>query len=243
MSATRRDRTRSQPETKAGEHDDGRERGAPRLALRRRTLVAIGGCVLVFGFIVTNALFLQPGPHPAPLFASAPELQTSADGMGSTQVASTTTPAAPAQPAPAEAPPDNLVAAIQTALAERGLYSGTVDGMMGPATRTAIAAYETKAGLEATGAPSVGLLASLSTPAETTPPKPQAAEPSRATVEQLQKALVDAGYGPITVDGLYGSETAGAIRRYELDHGLSVTGKVSGTILSRLGVAPAGPEG
>lgn len=217
-------------------------RGASRFGLRRRTLVAVVGCVAVFGMIVANALFLQPGPHPAPLFATAPEAHASAGGTGSQQLTSAT-PATPTRPAPAEAPPDNLVAAIQTALADRGLYSGAIDGMMGPATRTAIAAYETKAGLEATGAPSVGLLASLSTPDTPTAPAQPTADPSRATVERVQKALVSAGYGPITVDGIYGSETAGAIRRYELDHGLSVTGKVSPTILSRLGVAPAGPEG
>lgn len=247
MSAKKADRTRRR------ETPD--EEDAPGLAARLRAAVAarpkavilMVGVVVSFGAISVNALYLQPGKHPAPLFAPHAQVRSAA-----------LEPAAsvPDQPDPlervrreaAEAPeapaPDNLVAAIQTGLKARGFYDDAVDGAMGPATQAAISAYEKQSGLEVTGAPSVGLLASLSAPTPSSRPEPRkAATPSKATVARLQEALVAAGYGPITVDGIYGSETAGAIRRYQLDNGLAVTGSVSEPLLARFGLASAGPEG
>ncbi|WP_165645137.1 peptidoglycan-binding domain-containing protein, partial [Oharaeibacter diazotrophicus] len=79
--------------------------------------------------IMTNALALQSGPHPAPLF------------LGTRPVA------AAAEPAAEPREPFNLrdramVADIQLALKARGYYGGDVDGLPGPMTSTAIAAYE-----------------------------------------------------------------------------------------------------
>jgi len=208
--------------------------------------------VVSMSAISVNALYLQSGKHPAPMFSSQPAPVRSAaltpDAATNSGVLPGTGAPQGRTDGPAAPPPDNLVAAVQTALKAQGLYGDAVDGAMGPATRAAISAYEQKMGLEVTGAPSVGLLASLSSPAATPPKAPQeaaagTASPSKALVQRLQKALVAAGYGPITVDGLYGSETAGAIRRYQLDHGMSVNGTVSDPLLARLGVVAAQPEG
>lgn len=234
-----RDRTRNQPE--ADDEDAAGLSARAFAAVRARPRAAALSLVAVFAFVVitSNALFLQPGPHPAPLFGKSAQTASGPARPDPAQTGSVPVPGRPATSVPAT--PDNLVAAIQSALRARGLYDEPVDGAMGPATRAAISAYEEKAGLEVTGAPSVALLASLSSPAMPTPAK--AALPSTATLKRLQQALVAKGYGPITVDGIYGSETAGAIRRYELDQGLSVTGTVSAALLSRLGVTAAQPEG
>lgn len=227
-------------------HDAAPLRARLFAALRRRpVLLALAG-LFVFAAVSVNALYLQDGPHPAPLFGR-PTQVASLGGLPS-PVPGSFPPESEAEETDAGpvTPPDNLVADIQIALKERGLYRDTVDGMNGPATAAAISAYERRMGLEVTGAPSVALLASLSTPAGSQASKPDpdtSPPPSRTTVTRLQEALVAEGYGPITVDGIYGSETAGAIRRYELDHGLSVTGSVSDPLLARLGVVAAAPEG
>ena len=50
----------------------------------------------------------------------------------------------------------------------------------------------------------------------------------------IQQALADAAYGPLTVDGIAGRETADAIRRFQLDQGMAVTGKIDDALISRL---------
>ena len=49
-------------------------------------------------------------------------------------------------------PFDQIVADVQSILQEQDLYKGEVDGLVGPLTREALAAYQTALGLEATGA-------------------------------------------------------------------------------------------
>ncbi|MBN8492571.1 MAG: peptidoglycan-binding protein, partial [Burkholderiales bacterium] len=48
--------------------------------------------------------------------------------------------------------------ALQTALKQRGFDSGAPDGVMGPATRAAIRAYQRSVGLPADGYPTLELL-------------------------------------------------------------------------------------
>lgn len=50
----------------------------------------------------------------------------------------------------------------------------------------------------------------------------------------IQQALADAAYGPLTVDGIAGQETADAIRRFQLDQGMSVSGQIDDELISRL---------
>ena len=69
-------------------------------------------------------------------------------------------------PAPVAAKPPiapTLVADLQKALSERGLYSGKIDGISGTRTRAAISAYEKSQGLPVTGQPTAGILDSIVT--------------------------------------------------------------------------------
>lgn len=45
-------------------------------------------------------------------------------------------------------------------------------------------------------------------------------------VEYAQQQLVDAGYGPLEIDGKFGPKTEAAVRAYQQDHGLTVDGKL-----------------
>ena len=65
------------------------------------------------------------------------------------------------QSARADGPPDLIGIAVQTKLAHRGYYHGRIDGMMGPATRDAISAYQKDNGLRVTGYINTDLLEAL----------------------------------------------------------------------------------
>ncbi len=51
---------------------------------------------------------------------------------------------------PSARPFDQVVADVQAALQEQGLYQGEVDGLLGPLTRQALAEYQSSHGLYAT---------------------------------------------------------------------------------------------
>lgn len=156
-----------------------------------------GGSVafaVIFGFVATNALWHQPGQHPAPILktrdvasSTAPLASAQPDAMtplikGAPTRTVTTyriersdeTPTAsipvPVAPAPAVVPqvspevsaaPDSdpVLVQIQTVLARSGLYSGEIDGLMGPKSAAAIRAWEKTNGYSETGEASAALLA------------------------------------------------------------------------------------
>ena len=47
-------------------------------------------------------------------------------------------------------PPDRVIADVQAELQQMGYYQGEVDGLLGPLTREALAAYQADQGLTAT---------------------------------------------------------------------------------------------
>lgn len=77
--------------------------------------------------------------------------------------------------------------------------------------------------------PSTPRAQTVSAPANAGPVPPasvggNALSGDRARIARLQAALSEMGYGPISVDGFAGEQTANAIRRFELDRGLAITG-------------------
>jgi len=222
--------------------------------------------------IVSNAMFLQNVRHPQPLFATRPPLVVDRsvpppppipphrDDTGSIA------PPLP-RPAPIAAPTeepsgDAIVRGIQTALAEKGLYLGAIDGEYGPLSQSAIVAYQKAQGLSVTGEPSAALLEHLRTSSATARPpieavsKPQSeteppalpaveatmADSQRLRYERVQAALNRIGYGPVAIDGTANEATTNAIRRFELDNGLPISGAVSDAVIDRLlaiGALPA----
>lgn len=227
------------------EVDEERDQGGLS-AIARDNPVAAGGMVvmaLTGCLIVANALGLQSGRHPAPLFvtrdrADVPAMIEPADRIGvETQVVSP------------------LVLDLQTAFRRLGLYEGPLDGLNGPATERAIRSYERSQGRAETGKPSEALLALVTlngvTPQSSYIPvparKPGTTRSAAVTVEnsrqdppsdpallQVQQLLSDLGYGPLRADGLIGENTASAIKRFELDRGLPITGRLTPEFIARL---------
>lgn len=64
---------------------------------------------------------------------------------------------------------------------------------------------------------------------------------SGADVKKLQQSLISAGYsvGSSGADGIYGANTAAAVRRYQQDNGLAVDGIAGRNTLGKLYSAPA----
>ena len=57
---------------------------------------------------------------------------------------------------------------------------------------------------------------------------------SRVQVRHLQTRLAKMGYGSGRPDGILGSQTAKAIKRYQMEYSLPVTGKVSSKFLAHV---------
>src|SRR5262249_33878225 len=112
--------------------------------------------IAVFG-IVTNALFLQKGPHPAPIFATRPLLRpqetTLARRLQSAQ-------APPATDAGNQARLQ-LVASIQRELTRKGFYDGPADGIWGSKTDAAVRDFIQAAGLKTSAEASDTLLRAI----------------------------------------------------------------------------------
>lgn len=196
-------------------------------------LVAAGGVVT----ILVNALFLQSGPHPAPIFANTPpQPQIVSQSLTAADKAlPLARPVEPPAPAPVR-PRAELIADIQRELSRRGYYDGAPDGIYGPKTDAAIRDFEHGASLRPSSEPSEALLQTI----RQSPPKAKPAGPTprkndpiasllngNPRVMAVQRALSSYGYGQIKPTGVYDPETRAAIERFERERRLPVTGQIS----------------
>jgi peptidoglycan hydrolase-like protein with peptidoglycan-binding domain len=84
------------------------------------------------------------------------------------------------------------------------------------------------------------LAAAPAAPAEAAPPVAAAPGPSEAAVAaarrtiNVQNALNQIGYGPVQSDGMLNDETVNAIRRFELDNGMAITGRIGDQLINKL---------
>ncbi|MEU9762956.1 N-acetylmuramoyl-L-alanine amidase [Streptomyces sp. NPDC047987] len=115
------------------------------------------------------------------------------------------------------------VAAAQRLLGERGHPAGAEDGSFGPATLSAVRAYQTALGLDADGVVGARTWTALLS-GGATPTIGQGA--SGDAVKRLQRALTAALGSPLAVDGSFGPATATAVRAYQTSRGLAADGVV-----------------
>jgi peptidoglycan hydrolase-like protein with peptidoglycan-binding domain len=146
------------------------------------------------------------------------------DHITTASIAPAEAPAAP-EPSPAAAPAEVTISSLAEA----------------PAAPSPIETVVVEAGAAEGPAPAPEIL--------TYPPRTEAASPTATSVSvstapapdpgaqrtlSVQKALNLIGYGPVPEDGVAGEATIGAIRRFELDHGLPITGAAGDTLINRL---------
>jgi len=251
---------RSEPNFATLDDDLGNEVNVS-LRRSRKDLFVIGGLALCVVAISINALFLQTGPHPAPIFANKPPQVAPAAandravnlprprpaGVENTMVAATDSTRARA----------DVVADIQRELARRGFFDGNADGVYGPKTDAAIRDFEQVAGFKPGAEPSEGLLRTITqsmtkaAPAALLPvppvnaPRPpdQIAEliaPSKR-VTAVQRVLSEFGYGQITPNGVLDHGTEVAIEQFERQRKLPVTGQITPRLLRELAALSGRP--
>jgi peptidoglycan hydrolase-like protein with peptidoglycan-binding domain len=212
--------------------EDG-ERGVVAAAIMAhpREFVAIVMAVAATGTIFFNALFLQHGPHPAPIFARhMPALHRSAPDEAGQHRA-------------------RLVTDIQRELSRRGFYDDAVDGVWGVKTDAAAREFLQAAGLKAEPEVSDGLLRTIKSssvrraaahaPAHNDPIARLLAPSKR--MQAIQSALADFGYGQIKPTGVYDDETRAAIEKFERDQRMPVTGQLSERVVRALAAMTGRP--
>jgi peptidoglycan hydrolase-like protein with peptidoglycan-binding domain len=243
------------PRAATVDSDDLNEGGLRALLGRvfgRNPMDTVGIVVLLTAVvaILANALYRQPGPHPAPIFSVKPRPVASEPAD--------TTPLPRARPPAAKSdarPRADLTIEIQRELVKRGLFEGAADGVMGPKTDAAIRDFETLANLKVTGEPSEELLRALQRGHKTDAPQRPAARDqindllsgsvqaagTAQRVIAVQRALDDFGYGPVKATGTIGPETTAAIRKFESARKMPITGQVSPRLVRELAAVTGRP--
>ncbi|MBB4262157.1 MULTISPECIES: peptidoglycan-binding domain-containing protein [unclassified Bradyrhizobium] len=186
--------------------------------------------VAAIGAIVANALFLQTGRHPAPMFGTvinlpAPSAVALSNPMPRPRpVGADTSPLEPratefrAEPKPAERaaekPPEKPVEA--TASTPRA-GSDPMTNLVKATTSTPPSAMRPPAPI----------------------PVPQS--PAARRIAGVQRALSEYGYGNLKITGTMSGETQSAIQKFEREHKMQVTGQLSDRLLRELGAAIGHP--
>ncbi|MEX2616165.1 MAG: peptidoglycan-binding protein [Alphaproteobacteria bacterium] len=129
---------------------------------------------------------------------------------------------------------NRVVAEIQAELNGAGYDAGPSDGLMGNRTRRAIEAYQRQQGLLVTGQPSQGLLDHLRASARSSDDRTSAdADRERRQIVRLQRRLERLDYD-VEATGELDRVTRSAIRSYQQDHGLLVTGEISDALMEHV---------
>lgn len=186
--------------------------------------------VAAIAAIVANALFLQTGRHPAPMFGTvinlpAPSSMSLSNPLPRPRpVGADTSPLEPratefrAEPKPAERtaekPPEKPVEA--TASTSRA-GNDPMTNLVKATTSTPQSAMRPPA------------------------PIPVAQSPAARRIAGVQRALSEYGYGNLKITGAMSGETQSAIQKFEREHKMQVTGLLSDRLLRELGAAIGHP--
>ncbi|UPK29534.1 peptidoglycan-binding domain-containing protein [Bradyrhizobium sp. 195] len=184
--------------------------------------------VAAIGAIVANALFLQTGRHPAPMFGTVINL-----------------------PAPSSVPLSNPLPRPRPVGADTSPLEPRATEFRAepkPAERAAEKAPEKP--VEATAStrsndPMTNLVKQTTStpPSAMRPPAPIPVpqSPAARRIAGVQRALSEFGYGNLKITGTMSGETQSAIQKFEREHKMQVTGQLSDRLLRELGAAIGHP--
>ncbi|MHA6685152.1 peptidoglycan-binding domain-containing protein [Mesorhizobium sp. A556] len=213
--------------------------------------IMVGGptaFLVTFFFVSANALWYQPFPHAGAFFTTR-----SIGSFPPPQIDEPETTINIERPQTPSAPPagDPVVKQVQGILKNLNFYAGTVDGLQGPNTHKAIADYQRKLGLVASGEIDGTLLDQLGATPTTAAVVPQpapradvtnaipaspppAAVTSDARIVKIQAGLKAFGNDDIQLDGVVGARTIAAIREFQSLFGLPVTGQPDEVVYAKM---------
>jgi len=166
--------------------------------------------------IIANAIFLQAGRHPSPMF-------------GSSVVVPLPAPSATVNLLPRPRPADATLRPGETRLDPRMLDARPVDGKSDRAELKTDKPAETRAAVR----PPAPI------PAAKDPLGDLIVNSRR--VASVQRALTEYGYGQLKPTGTVGSDTQAAIQRFERERKLPVTGQVNDRMVRELATVTGRP--
>jgi Putative peptidoglycan binding domain len=189
--------------------------------------VAATLAVAAIGAIVTNALFLQSGPHPSPMFGSvvtlpAPTAQQ-ASLLPRPRPTDTTNVAPSVEAKPVDAKAADPKAADPKASDQKSSDARTADPLANLVKST-------------TGAPTA--TPSIPRPPVSVPinPHDDALSPGGTRrVAAVQRALTEYGYGQLRTTGVVGPDTQAAIMKFEHARKIPATGQINERMVRELG--------
>ena len=171
--------------------------------------------------IIANALFLQAGRHPSPMFGSVVAFPAAA--------------LAPASPLPRPRPVEADVFAAEPKLAEaRPAEPRPAEPRSAEPKPADPLANLVKATSAAPAAPSMIARPPASIPVPSR--NETSANPSSGSrrVAAVQRALTEYGYGQLKPTGTVGTETQAAIQKFERERKIPVTGQISDRLVREL---------
>ena len=223
-------------------------RVAALLGEHPREFVAIVMATIATFAIFINALFLQKGPHPAPIFAAHPMLAREEAAIPP-RIQGVQPNAAVETSALARA---QMIASIQRELARKGFYDGPADGIWGSKTDIAVRDFAQAAGIKVNPEASDTLLRAITASHARAPTANAAANPAPADpiaqliapskrVTAIQHALADFGYGQIKPTGQFDPQTKAAIEKFEREKKLPIDGQISDRLVRELAAMTGRP--
>jgi len=165
--------------------------------------------------IVANALFLQAGRHPSPMFGTvvampAPVLVNPLPRPRPAEATRLIEPLAPPEPVkPVEA---------------RGAEPKPADPKNDPMTNLVVKST----------APAAAASSTVARPPAPIPVRPETQSPAARRIAGVQRALTEYGYGQLKPTGTIGADTQAAISKFERDRKLPVTGQMSDRLVREL---------
>ncbi|MET3790778.1 peptidoglycan-binding domain-containing protein [Aquamicrobium terrae] len=212
-----------------------------------RNPVLVGGStafLVTLFYVSANALWYQPFPHSSAFFATR-NLQNFP--VSEPVEPETTINIVRPDPAARPEPPrgDPVVRQVQSILRDLGFYSAEPDGLTGPNTRDAVAAYQRKVGLAPTGSIDDALLGQLGAAPAAVVPTPAsrndmtgsvtpAGMDDNARIVKVQAGLRAFGNPDIQLDGIVGARTKAAISEFQSIFGLPVTGEADADVYAKM---------
>ncbi len=184
--------------------------------------------VAAIGAIVANALFLQTGRHPAPMFGTVINL-----------------PAPSSLPLSNPLPRSRPVGADTSPLEPRATEFRAEPKPAERAEKSPEKPVDATASTPRSGDPMTNLVKQTisAPPSVARPPAPIPVQqgPAARRIAGVQRALSEYGYGNLKITGAMGAETQSAIQKFEREHKMQVTGQVSDRLLRELGAAIGHP--
>jgi hypothetical protein len=183
--------------------------------------------------IIANALFLQAGHHPSPMFGSVVAIP--AAGL------------TPASPLPRSRSVELAAKPAEASLPEsRPVESKPAEIKPAELKAAEPKAAEPKAAEPKAADPLANLVkATAAMPATSNVPRPPASIPIAAQgarrVAAVQRVLTEYGYGQLKPTGTIGSDTQAAIQKFERERKLPVTGQMSDRLVRDLSAMTGHP--